>query len=181
MQYFLDFEFIEDGKTIDPISIGIVSGDGREYYAVFREFNRIKFFENPWLVENVAPSLPLVKVDERLPLSYANYDEVYTDPVWKRRDEVRADVLKFMDIQEYGKPEIWGYYADYDWVAFAQLFGQMIDLPNGFPMFCMDIKQLCVMVGNPKLPEQGEGEHNALQDARWNKQAYEFLMVGNLV
>ena len=32
MKYFLDTEFIEDGKTIDLISIGIVSEDGRELY-----------------------------------------------------------------------------------------------------------------------------------------------------
>jgi hypothetical protein len=42
-------------------------------------------------------------------------------------------------------------------------------------MYTRDIKQLCDDLGNPKLPEQGEGEHNALYDARWNKLAYEFL------
>ena len=65
--------------------------------------------------------------------------------------------------------------CDYDWVVFCQLFGTMMDLPKGFPMFCMDIKQLCVEKGNPRLPEQGNGEHNALADARWNKIAWEFL------
>jgi hypothetical protein len=30
MRYWLDTEFIEDGKTIDLISIGIVAEDGRE-------------------------------------------------------------------------------------------------------------------------------------------------------
>lgn len=34
---------------------------------------------------------------------------------------------------------------------------------------------LCDDFGNPKLPEQGKGEHNALADARWNKQVYDFL------
>lgn len=29
MKYWLDTEFIEDGKTIDLVSIGIVSEDGR--------------------------------------------------------------------------------------------------------------------------------------------------------
>ena len=32
MRYFLDTEFIEDGKTIDLLSIGIVAEDGRELY-----------------------------------------------------------------------------------------------------------------------------------------------------
>ena len=51
-----------------------------------------------------------------------------------------------------------------------------MDLPIGFPMYCKDIKQLCDEMGNPKLPEQVCGRHNALLDAVWNKQAYEFLM-----
>jgi len=38
-----------------------------------------------------------------------------------------------------------------------------------------DLKQLCDEKGNPKLPEQGKGEHNALADACWNMKAYEFL------
>ena len=73
------------------------------------------------------------------------------------------------------KPEFWGYYADYDWVVVAQLFGTMMDLPRGWPMYCRDIKQLCDEKGNPELPKQGKGEHNALADARWNKVAWEFL------
>lgn len=39
------------------------------------------------------------------------------------------------------KTEFYAYYADYDWVAFAWLFGKMMDLPKGFPMYCKDLKQ----------------------------------------
>lgn len=39
------------------------------------------------------------------------------------------------------KPEFYAYYADYDWVVFCWLFGRMIDLPKGFPMYCIDLKQ----------------------------------------
>jgi hypothetical protein len=51
----------------------------------------------------------------------------------------------------------------------------MIDLPSGFPMYINDIKQWCKQLGNPKLPNLGEGEHHALNDARWNKIAWQFL------
>jgi hypothetical protein len=73
------------------------------------------------------------------------------------------------------KPEIWAYYADYDWVVLCQLFGTMMDLPKEFPLYCRDIKQWADQLGNPELPKQGEDEHNALADARWNCQAWEFL------
>lgn len=48
MKYFLDTEFLEGAQnsffgktkpTIDLISIGIISEDGREYYAISKEFN----------------------------------------------------------------------------------------------------------------------------------------------
>ena len=39
MRFFYDTEFIEDGETIELISIGIVGDDGREYYAVSTDFD----------------------------------------------------------------------------------------------------------------------------------------------
>lgn len=175
MKYFFDFEFIEDGKTIDPISLGIVAEDGREYYAVFKEFNQIHFFANPWLVENVLPGLPITKYRPEEPWSWANAESDFREPVWRSREDIKQDILYFVDPYQFGKPSFWAYYADYDWVTLCQLFGRMIDLPKNWPMYCNDIKQLAVSVGDPKLPEQGKGEHNALADAKWNKQAYEFL------
>jgi hypothetical protein len=71
--------------------------------------------------------------------------------------------------------QIWCYYGSYDMVALAQLFGRMIDLPKGIPMYCMDLKQLSVEVGSPEHPKQINQEHDALDDARWNKQLFEFL------
>jgi hypothetical protein len=40
---------------------------------------------------------------------------------------------------------------------------------------CNDIKQLRNELGNPRLPEQQDAEHDALLDARWNQQAWKFL------
>ncbi len=90
--------------------------------------------------------------------------------------------------------EFYGYYCDYDWVVFCQLFGKMIDLPKGFPMYCKDLKQeldnvdlkkingdiflnpdwLSDIKDHPKYPKQ-VNEHSALFDARWNKQLHQFL------
>lgn len=38
------------------------------------------------------------------------------------------------------KPEFYGYYSAYDHVALCWLFGKMINLPNGFPMYTKDLK-----------------------------------------
>jgi len=34
MKYFYDTEFIDNGHTIELISIGVAAEDGREYYAI---------------------------------------------------------------------------------------------------------------------------------------------------
>lgn len=164
MKYFFDTEFIEDGKTIDLLSIGIISEDGREFYAESSEADWSK--ANDWVKENVLPHM----------LSYRKLEGGFTracDAV--SRATIRQAVMEFCDPEKYGKPEFWAYYADYDWVTFCQLFGTMMDLPKGFPMYCRDIKQLCDSMGNPKLPEQSTAEHHALADAKWNKEAYDFL------
>jgi len=38
VRFFYDTEFIDNGRTIELISIGVVSEDGREYYAISTEF-----------------------------------------------------------------------------------------------------------------------------------------------
>src|SRR3546814_16622937 len=62
-----DLEFIADGKTIDLVSIGMVSGDGRKLYAVNREMDERKLLEHGdgWMRKNVWPHLPLTDLPER--------------------------------------------------------------------------------------------------------------------
>lgn len=156
MKFFLDTEFTERGPLhpIKLISIGIVDERGGEFYAVSSEFDEADC--NEWVRENVLPHLGDLP---RRPLS-----------------DIAILVREWVDVQcEGSKPEFWGYYADYDWVVTAQMFGTMMDLPKGWPMYCRDLKQWCDALGNHKLPIQSTTEHNALNDARWNKRAYEFL------
>lgn len=42
----------------------------------------------------------------------------------------------------YAQPEFYGYFCDYDWVLFATMWGTMMQLPQGFPMYCRDTKQM---------------------------------------
>jgi len=153
MNYFLDTEFIEDGqrRTIDLISIGIVAEDGRELYL------EVDFPEErltPWLEENVVPHLG--PKSGRLALK----------EVARRVDEFVGDA-----------PMFWAYYADYDWVVFCWLFGSMIDLPERYPKFCMDLRQCWEDQGRPDeaLPPLDDNEHHALADARWNFELYKRL------
>ena len=240
MKYFLDTEFIEGTQksifnnkpTIDLISIGIVCEDGREYYAISKDFNLKEAWNrwqqrtgqgdynniNPkeyWLRENVLKPI----YDELIKNEIDNYTG-FTDPYYELEldftyrnfkrlikkygktnkqiaEEIKAFTLqrfiglKFDD-EEISGPKFYGYYSDYDWVVFCWLFGKMIDLPKGFPMYCIDLKQILdEMPDRPKhtifgyrtvediksdvdYPKQ-TNEHNALADAKWTYELYKFL------
>ena len=165
MRYFLDTEFIENGPSFPLIllSVGIIADNGQEFYAV--NGDAPLELANDWVKANVIPHLG----SNKIPITQMGRAVL---------DFIAANGMKNFDNTPsvYERPEFWGYYADYDWVVFCQLFGTMMDLPKGWPMYCRDLKQWCDQLGNPKLPKQETTEHNALADAKWNKQAYEFLV-----
>jgi len=155
MKFFLDTEFIERGPTfpITLISIGIVDERGGEFYGVSADFREEDCSD--WVKANVLPPLGDKR---RLPLS-----------------DIAILVKHWVEVQCDGEtPEFWGYYCDY-WVVTAQMFGTMMDLPEGWPMYCRDLKQLADERGITELPAQSSTEHNALADAKWNAEVYAFL------
>jgi hypothetical protein len=172
MRFWLDCEFIEDGPDwpIELISIGLVAEDGREYVACNQQVNFARLLENPWLVENVLPYLPVEKRYENQPWTVDNVLMTHS-PEWKTRRRIAEELIAFCGKE----PEIWGYYPSYDWVVLCQLFGRMIDLPDGWPMYPMDVKQWCVQLGNPRLPAQEGSAHNVIDDARHHRVMWEFL------
>ncbi|WP_190824692.1 3'-5' exoribonuclease domain-containing protein [Saccharopolyspora pogona] len=172
MRHWYDTEFIEDGRTIDLISIGIVAEDGREYYAVVEDapWRRIK--KHAWLMANVVPHLPQGHGDRRhsipgrLPIDFA-------DPLVKHRKRIAEEVRDFL--LRDGKPELWADYGAYDHVVLCQLWGTMMDLPIGIPMHTMDVQQEAVRLGVTEFPEQDGAEHNALADARHTRVKWQHL------
>lgn len=158
MKYFFDTEFIEDGKTIDLISIGVVAEDGREFYRI----NAGCHFEkaNQWVHENVLVHLPPFSLKER-----GDY---------RTHRDIAKELLEF--VGDDTEPEFWADYAAYDWVALCQLFGRMLDLPQGWPMFCRDVQQFRKALHIPKFSIlSAQSEHHALADARECKARYDYL------
>jgi hypothetical protein len=175
--YCYDLEFLEDGRTIELISIGIVCEDGREYYAVNAEMPIRRIRKHQWLMENVVPSLPKAYGDWRnhMPRHWLfNYD----DPVVKRRDDIAFEVGEFL--LSDGEPVLWADYGAYDHVALCQLWGTMMDLPSGMPMFTHDIEQAIEAVPGFVKPVQESGVHNALKDARHNMRVLRALREAGL-
>jgi hypothetical protein len=152
-RYFYDCEFIEDGRVIDLVSIGVVDEHGREFYAISTEFDDRAAV--PWVRRNVLDRLPSPG-----------------HPAWRSRARIRDDLLEFLVEPLRGRPgermELWAWYAAYDHVALAQLWGRMPTLPREIPRFTKDLRQLWDDRGRPPLPESVEQRHDALVDARHN-------------
>lgn len=257
MKYFYDCEFLEGKQdktifgikygetkpTIDLISIGIICEDGREYYAISKDFNLKEAWnkydlkessvkdligggvytqKEYWIRENVLKPIfyELINKD----INFHNYDNLFTYKYFKElinkygktNKQIAKEVEEFCKeknrnyynlpkgqgcraIGEKGeevyqntkfcsKPEFYGYYSAYDHVVLCQLFGKMINLPSGFPMYTIDLKQemdriqkfhidrykMGSLKSFAQYPKQ-TNEHSAIHDARWNKKLYTFL------
>jgi len=298
MKYFYDTEFIEGTQnqlfgrkslpTIDLISIGIVSEDNREYYAISKDFNlkdawnrydlkietasgdQRNIFPNGithkvyWIRENVLRPIfrelrarEVVESNDNLSrpfdkrVDYPTYefdyksfdrlikkygksnkqiaDEIklfthtatldqleykgikdkmhiyqfkYTDIKWEVSDHYSKEgslkeIINQTDAENPENVELYGYYSAYDHVVLCWLFGKMIDLPKGFPMYTFDLQQesdrkfnlykeryyetICFgksfihdITETPGYPKSSN-VHNALDDAKWTKQFHYFL------
>lgn len=168
MRYTYDFEFKEDGRTIDPISMGMVCLEtGKELYLVFNDFDTRRVAADWWLMENVMPAIEHVtSVTVDFLGAPVVRDLLVTDPNAVTREEGAMRLMEFVDGDK--NIEWWNWYGAYDHVALCQLFGRMIDLPKGWPMYSNDIKQLHKQAGWCPMPQQPKGKHNALEDARFN-------------
>jgi 3' exoribonuclease, RNase T-like len=148
VRYFYDCEFIEDGRTIELVSIGVVAEDGREFYAVSTEFDPSRAIE--WVRRNVLDKLPGP-----------------ADRAWRSRERIRGDLLAFLT--ELDEPiELWAWMAGYDHVTLAQLWGDMRALPRAIPRFTHELRQVWEDAGSPPLPPAPADQHDALADARHN-------------
>lgn len=156
MRYFYDTEFIEDGSTIDLISIGVVAEDGREFYAVSTDCDHRR--AGAWVREHVLGQLPNP-----------------SSPAWRSNARIREELLEFL-LAGKNRPELWAWTGPYDHIVLAQLWGDMTGLPRQLPRFTRELRQYWEMAGKPALPEQPAGLHNALVDARHNAAKFEACM-----
>lgn len=216
MKYFLDTEFIEGfhkprfGKRrhhIDLISLSLVSEDGSELHVVSNEYNYKD--ASPSVKKYVIAPLyrRIVHGDRR---NFCNEENFHKEFGISNRD-IASSIAVFTKCELTGglqdlyrrytstdlDIQFYGYFSDYDWVLICSLFGTMMDLPKGYPMYCIDLKQmfdecqkdfgrgkerindLIDLRKHPHYPPfpTGKDEHSDIAEARWAKRLYEFLLL----
>lgn len=149
MRIWFDTEFVEDGKTIELISIGLVREDGAMLYM---ETDTYEPWNAPqWIKDNVNP---------------------YLIGDTSSRTEIAERIVEFAGPD----PEFWAYYASYDWVVLCQLYGAMVDLPKGWPMYCRDLKFVMDALDIKETPIVNSESHNALSDALWTMRTHQWIL-----
>lgn len=168
-----DWEFYEDGKTIRPIAVGLVTGVA-DYYAIFEDALAPANMST-WLTENVFKHIktPLLRPSEFRAV--------------KPRSTIAREVKEF--ITSFEDVNLWADYGAYDHVVLAQtLGGTMINLPQGIPMHTNDIQTLKMIVQRKNSRKDFENIekdkpvqdpktlHHALYDARYDYDLFRHYM-----
>jgi hypothetical protein len=171
MRVVHDWEFLEEGNSVYPISVGMVREDGAELYYEFIDAPWEKILKHNWLKENVIPALSKSH-NQAIVMGEGN-------AITKGKLAIRMKVYAFLEEAAKDSPlELWGWYSAYDHVCLGQLFGAMVNLPDFVPMWTNEIKQEVYKLGDPKIPDLRKPEeivHNALDDARAEMRMLEYL------
>jgi len=171
MRIYFDCEFTGLHKKTTLISIGLISEDGRTFYAELTDYDELQI--DKWLQENVLNNLYLETGDNQ-PKTYDNCS------IKESKSYVADELVEWLS--QFDSVEMWSDCLAYDWVLFNDLFGHAFNIPKNVYYIPFDICTLFKIKGiDPDISREGfagiDGQkHNALHDAKVIKACYEKLM-----
>ncbi|MFJ2202429.1 hypothetical protein [Streptomyces violaceusniger] len=177
---YLDCEFLPaDPSTDGLVSIALTDDQGVDYYAVNRDCDWHSLVWHDWMRANVVPSMPV-----RFPMGREEnpgvwmWDDEHPDRQALQMPEViRDDIGDYFADSDAERTHLYAYYGGQDICRLHSLWdNDWAVMPKPVPRWFFDLKALAVQVGDPVLPEQARGEHNALEDARHNRVVHQFLV-----
>jgi len=185
-RYYLDTEFADNGlNDLRLISLALVCDDGRELYLCNSAWlgddgQPDASNADGWLREHVFPQLPYCKCPENSACRRgALYFVHKSDCRWRRTPDMREMIIDFVKDPGNGeRVEFWAYFASYDWILLCWIFGRMLDLPKHFEWLVHDLRVWATTLGyTGKFKElvPDSGHHDALADARWNRDVHKIL------
>jgi hypothetical protein len=204
MKVFFDTEFTGLHKDTTLISIGLVTEDGRTFYAELTDYDKSQV--DDWIQENVInKTYFLPKLIEDIAFLSINNDctheefNNYSKKLEEIHDQVDADRFivgnketvarsleywldHLIDINEpSGSIEMWSDCLAYDWVLFNDLFGHAFNKPYSVNYIPFDICTLFKLrdtdpdINREEFVGMTGNKHNALHDAKVIKSCYEKL------
>ena len=178
MKIFMDTEFTGLHQNTTLISLGLISEDGKEFYAEFNDYDKSQI--DDWLQKNVINNLKFNEdMIENADGCYI-YNEISTE-IYGNNDIIKVELEKWLS--QFESVEIWSDCLAYDWVLFGQIFGHAFNIPKNVYYIPFDICTLMKIKGidtdisrEEFIENSVEGKkHNALYDAKVIKKCYEKL------
>ncbi len=123
------------GNVIAPLFSVTVHGDARNH-TTLSHFH--KHYGKP--IKQIAKEI-FEFVNPGLGFRYSelNNSEIKTSGNMDSHFNIHNVAL--IDNRYVARPTFKTYFGSYDWVLFCSLFGTMMELPSGFPMYTIDLKQ----------------------------------------
>ena len=183
MKIFFDTEFTGLHKDTTLISIGLVSEDGRQFYAELTDYDLEQC--NDWIEKNVLENLITYRDD--------NFEKANYIPNLHVGD--KQDISKSLKnwFKQFDFVELISDVSHYDFVLFIDLFGTAFDLPDNICPACYDINQDIARKYSISQQEAFDksredilfqvykenvingDKHNALYDAKVIRELYQIL------
>ena len=189
MKIFFDTEFTGLHQNTTLISIGMISEDGRKFYAEFQDYDESQV--DDWIQENVISKLEYNYYRNNEPKEMARYNpnDKLSDVSVRGKTEFIKEALEDW-LSQFDQVEIWSDCLAYDWVLFNQIFGHAFNIPKNVYYIPFDICTLMKIKGvDPDINREGfvgitnvddgnieNKKHTALWDAEIIKMCYDELM-----
>ena len=183
MKIFFDTEFTGLHKNTTLISIGLISEDGRQFYAELTDYN-LEQCDN-WIEKNVLEHLITYRCD--------NFEKSNYIPNLHVGDKQNISMALKNWFKQFSSIELVSDVSHYDFVLFIDLFGTAFDLPKNICAVCYDINQDIARKYSISQQEAFDksredilfqaykedvikgDKHNALYDAKVIRELYQIL------
>lgn len=179
MRIFFDTEFTGLHQNTTLISIGMISEDGKRFYAELSDYDQSQVDE--WIAENVLAHRWI---------HYKYFEEdVSKYFVYGNKTSVAHELRKYL--AQFDSVELVSDCAHYDMTLFISLFGTAFDIPKNVCPVCYDINQdiayfhevdgyTAFDINREEILENNDikikgNKHNALYDAEVIKALYEIV------
>lgn len=144
---YFDTEFTGLHKNTTLISIGIISENGRMFYAELNDYDRSQV--DPWIqsnvIDNLILSFPKKEGEDDYYVARRSHDNPignslygsYSVMMVGNKLRVKHELERWFS--QFDEVEIWSDCLSYDWVLFVDLFGTAFDIPKNIYYIPFDI------------------------------------------